>query len=229
MDASLLSLKALFDDAALQYDRNREKVIPCFRDFYGTLVRLIPFDPAQRFNFLDLGAGTGLVSALIFNAFPHAEGTLLDISEKMLEQARKRFKKHPEVRFLVADYDAADLNGPYNLIVSAMSIHHLSDTGKQLLTQRIFEALESGGVFIHAELVKGPSQAGEDIYQQQWQAHLKQTGLGEKTLNQIRHRMSHDRPATLEAQLAWMKSTGFDEVDCYYKYFNFAVYAGRKN
>jgi len=36
-----MSVKKIFDAGALQYDQNRRKVIPCFDDFYKTLIRLI--------------------------------------------------------------------------------------------------------------------------------------------------------------------------------------------
>jgi len=76
-----MTVKKIFDAGALQYDRNRQKVIPCFDDFYKTLIRLIPFSRDEKFTVLDLGAGTGLVTALVFNVFPKAEVSLLDILE----------------------------------------------------------------------------------------------------------------------------------------------------
>jgi trans-aconitate methyltransferase len=41
---------------------------------------------------LDLGAGTGLFSALIAYSFPGARITLLDVSDEMLARARERMK-----------------------------------------------------------------------------------------------------------------------------------------
>ena len=122
---------------------------------------LIPFTPADRFSFLDLGAGTGLVSSLIRERFPRAEANLLDISEKMLTKARARFFGEKGVHFYVRDYSREELPGPYPLVVSAMSIHHLSDPEKQQLVQRIFERLTPGGCFIHAELALGATPATE--------------------------------------------------------------------
>ena len=69
-----MTVKALFDAGAAKYDGNRRKIIYCFDDFYGTLLDLIPFARNDRFSFLDLGAGTGLVSALIRQRFPLTEG-----------------------------------------------------------------------------------------------------------------------------------------------------------
>ncbi len=223
-----MSIKELFDAGAFEYDAGRRRVIYCFDDFYGTLLDLVPFAPGDSFTFLDLGAGTGLVTELILARHPLARADLLDVSEKMLEVARQRFHGRPKVRFFVEDYARADLPGRYGLIVSAMSIHHLADAGKQRLFQKIFAALDPGGAFVHGELVKGATANTEAFYQRRWNDHLQRAGIEPEELARIRQRMAGDRPAPLDYQLAWMRASGFVDVDCYYKYCNFAVYAGKK-
>ena len=223
-----MTAKALFDAGALRYDANRRRVIYCFDSFYGTLLDLVPFAPRERFSFLDLGAGTGLVSALLLERFPHAEAHLLDVSHKMLERARERFAGRTNVHFHVRDYDKQALPGRHQMVVSAMSIHHLSHGGKQRLTQKIFDALDPAGAFIHAELVLGATAKTEAYYQHYWRDHLSATGIDPEELARIYERMTCDRPATLEDQLSWMRQAGFDHVDCYFKHNNFSVYAGTK-
>jgi len=223
-----MNIREIFDAGAVQYDLHRRKVIPCFDDFYKTAVELIPFGPGESFSFLDLGAGTGLLTALIFNVFPRARASVLDISEKMLARARHRFSGNPDVGFFVMDYAENPLPGIHDLVVSAMSIHHLSDAGKKHLMKKIHQVLRPGGMFIHAELAKGATDATEKIYQQHWAGHLEQTGLSAGQLAVIQERMSCDRPATLDNQLMWLRQAGFTDVDCFYKYYNFVVYAGKK-
>lgn len=223
-----LTVKALFDAGAAKYDGSRRKVIYCFDEFYGTLLDLVPFAHDDRFSFLDLGAGTGLVSALIRQRFPNTEAHLLDISEKMLAKAKQRFKGRDGIHFHARDYSRGALPRKFPLIVSAMSIHHLSDPQKQELTQRIFGSLTPGGSFIHAELALGQTPATEAFYQQYWRRHLEEIGIEKEELDAIYQRMASDRPATIEHQLAWMRSAGFIDVDCFFKRYNFTVYAGRK-
>jgi len=223
-----MTVKELFDAGALEYDAGRRRVIFCFDTFYGTLLELVPFSSGDRFAFLDLGAGTGLVSALILARFPQARAHLLDISEKMMAQARLRFAGRTDVQFYIRDYAREDLPGTYPLIVSAMSIHHLEDSGKQMLMKKIFSALEPGGAFIHAELARGTTRATEQRYQEHWQAHLEGGGFTAEELAAIRERMACDRPAPIEDQLAWMRQAGFADVDCFFKHYNFTVSMGTK-
>ena len=223
-----MTIKQLFDMGAAQYDGQRRKVIPCFDDFYKTAIDLIPFDTEDKFTVLDLGAGTGLLTALILNSFPKASSMVLDISGKMLEKAKERFKGNDHVHFCAMDYARSLPTGEFDLIVSAMSIHHLYDPDKRLLYKKIYNALLPGGMFIHAELVKGTTDATEVTYQRMWFEHLKKTDLTEDQLSVIFERMSHDITTPLDIQLDWLKEAGFMDVDCFYKYYNFTVYAGRK-
>src|SRR5436190_957122 len=61
----MIDAKQVFDHATADYDRTRRLYIPCFDDFYGTALALIPYQSDEPFNILDLGAGTGLLSALV--------------------------------------------------------------------------------------------------------------------------------------------------------------------
>jgi len=223
-----MSIQALFDEGVDRYDQQRRRVIPCFNDFYQTVIDVIPFRDADSFSFLDLGAGTGLLTTSIIRAFPNATVTLMDVSEKMLEKARERFSSNKRVNFLIWDYSHSTLPGEYNLIVSAMSIHHLFDNEKKSLYQRVFDALKSGGVFINADLVKGETAKVEQKYQDIWMNWIRKTDLSKNELSKIIDRMQYDRPSSLNIQLQWLKEIGFSDVDCYYKYYSFAVCSGRK-
>jgi tRNA (cmo5U34)-methyltransferase len=146
----------------------------------------------------------------------------------MLQKARERFRETDGVRFSVLDYAVSPLPGEVDLVVSAMSIHHLFDSEKAQLFCRIYQALNPGGCFIHAELVKGATDFSEAFCHRTWLEHLKRADLTEEQLSAILERMSYDRTASLDAQLAWLEEAGFRDVDCYYKHLNFAVYSGRK-
>jgi tRNA (cmo5U34)-methyltransferase len=169
-----------------------------------------------------------LVAALIRERFPSAEAHLLDVSEEMLTKARERFSTYDNVYFYVRDYARETLPGRFPLVVSAMSIHHLSDPEKEQLMQKIFSGLVPGGCFIHAELVMGATPSTEASYQNVWRRHMESTDIEKEELEAIYRRMACDRPATLDQQLTWMRSAGFVDVDCFFKHNNFAVYAGKR-
>ena len=157
MNASRALPSRLFDRDAAGYDDLRRALIPCFDAFYGTALAVIgQWHAGGAIKVLDLGAGPGLLSSMIRTRFPCAQLCLLDGSEAMLTEARRRFDGIDSVRYRVGDMDTTDLGGPWDLIVSALAIHHLEHEAKRGLFGRILQALVPGGLFMNAEQVLGP-------------------------------------------------------------------------
>ena len=59
------------DAISKKYDEQRKKFIPCFDDFYGVAVSVASVD-AENTGILDIGAGTGLLSAFLMEIYPEA-------------------------------------------------------------------------------------------------------------------------------------------------------------
>ncbi|NTW83118.1 MAG: class I SAM-dependent methyltransferase [Chlorobiaceae bacterium] len=222
------SVKELFDRSVERYDQNRRRLIPCFEDFYRTTAELVSFPADQAFSVLDLGAGTGLLSMLISERFPRACFTLVDISGDMLLKARERFAgQSSRFSFLVQDY-AADLQGSFDLVVSALSIHHLEDERKEELFRSVYRVLGPEGMFINADQVKGATEPIDLIYRETWARQVQESGISEADFAAAKERMKADRMGTLEDQLGYLRSAGFREVNCWYQNYSFAVCSGRK-
>jgi tRNA (cmo5U34)-methyltransferase len=223
-----MNITQLFDLCAAVYDRDRPKLVPCFDEFYGTVIRLIPFEPSATFRCLDLGAGTGLLAALVKRAFPNATVHLTDASEAMLAQAQLRFRGTPGVSFAVLDHLALAAVSEYDVVVSALSVHHLPHEQKRELYGKIYRALRPGGRFIHADQVLGPTPEQEAVYQAAWLAHAREKSIAPEALAQAIERVGHDVNAPLADHVQWLSDAGFAETDCWFKSFRFAVFGGTK-
>jgi tRNA (cmo5U34)-methyltransferase len=208
----------VFDRQAGDYDAPRRRLIPPFDAFYGTAVAAIG---APR-RVLDLGAGTGLLSAFVRAAHPQAALTLTDAAPAMLERARERLGDDG------VDYVVADLAGPlppweWDAVVSALAIHHLDDGGKRDLFARVRAALVPGGAFVNAEQVAGPTPAFDARYAAWHEREARAAGSGDAEWAGAEERMAYDRCASVEAQLAWLREAGFADADCLFKDHRFAV------
>ncbi|HEY1722485.1 MAG TPA: methyltransferase domain-containing protein [Magnetospirillaceae bacterium] len=225
--ASVIAAK--FDSSAATYDAARARLVPCFMRFYETVIALLPFSRDAAIDVLDLGAGTGLLAAWVAEAFPQAKMTLVDVAATMLERAKIRLASIAHTpTIVVSDYANAPLGGPYDAVVSALSIHHCDDDAKRALFKHVFAALRSGGVFVNAEQVAGPTPALDAEYERAWHADIRAAGASEEEIAVAEIRMHEDRCAPLDAQLAWLREAGFVDVDCRFKDGRFAVYSGRK-
>ena len=224
-----MSIKKAFDAGAKDYDSARKQLIPCFDEFYGIPLELIPFNHEDKINVLDLGAGTGLFSSLVAQLYPKASFTLYDLSGAMLEEAKERFENSGiSVNYSVKDYSADVIDGKYDLIISALSIHHLTDLEKESLFKKLYGCLNDNGLFINADQVLGETPSMELNYRQTWLKQVREKGVSEKSLASALERMKEDKMSTLSKQLDWLQQARFKEVNCWYKNYSFVVYSGKK-
>jgi len=221
-------IRTAFNATASRYDAQRRGVIPDLDGFYGVAVRAANW-PGSSPAILDIGAGTGLLSALLLQRYPGAPLTLLDISNQMLNAAHERFSGNPDVRYITGDYSTGDLGGPYDLICSALSIHHLIDKDKQKLYDRIYGALNPGGVFVNADQAAGETPALDREYMHWWDGFIQNGPLGRDEQGEIlKRRTTLDKNAKLSVQLGWLRDCGFLDVDVVYRNRIFVVITGRK-
>ncbi len=227
---AVVSIQKIFDRSAESYDRDRRRLIPCYDDFYTIPVEIIPFHQDRELRVLDLGAGTGLLSAGVAARYPLALLTLVDISPAMLKIAEERFKgiATGRVSFQITDYGKEPLKGTYDLIISALSIHHLTDDLKAKLFKRVHTALEPGGLFINADQVQGENAVAEKIFTHTWLRKVQENGISEAALGAALLRIKEDRMSPLSSQLAWLSKVGFIDVTTWYKYYSFVVYSATK-
>jgi tRNA (cmo5U34)-methyltransferase len=216
-------IRDAFNPIAAQYDAQREHIIPEMKQYYGAAVWAAEA-PGPAPAILDIGAGTGLLSAMILQKFPGARMTLMDIAANMLDVARERFGEREDLRYVVCDYAVSDLGGPYDLVCSALSIHHLSPEDKQRLFVRIYAALKPGGMFVNADQADGETPYFRDRYMAYWNDFLKNGPLSSGENREIlKRRKTLDRNEKLSVQLDWLRGAGFSDVDVVYRNRTFIV------
>jgi tRNA (cmo5U34)-methyltransferase len=136
---------------------------------------------------LDLGTGTGETLAAVLARHPGAAATGVDESAAMLDAAQTRLAGLG-VDLLVADIGDPLPPGPFDLVVSALAVHHLDGPGKAALFGGIAGVLRPGGRFVLGDVVI-PEDPRDVV-----------TPLSE----------DYDRPSTTADQLVWLAESGFD-------------------
>jgi tRNA (cmo5U34)-methyltransferase len=217
--------KEVFDATASSYDADRSRLIPGCDSFYRWAIDLIP---AQAQQILDLGAGSGLLTVLIHNRFPQARIHLIDFSAPMLDLAKRRLGEAPFATYEQANYVKAALPRELDAVVSSLSIHHLDHADKRALFRKIYAALASGGRFINADQVAGPTPDLNERYKALWLEQVRQAGATPEQVEASLYRQREDRCAPVEEQLQWLREAGFTDADCWYKENRMAVMAGTR-
>lgn len=220
------NVKDAFDSAADNYDGLRSQIIPHMDIYYRTAVELtMSYDEP---NILDLGAGTGILTGLLYDIHRNSSFTLLDLSEQMLDKARSKFDGLDNFTFIEGNYLTMPFEENYDIIISSLSIHHLDDKQKYTLYEKIYNHLNDGGIFINADEVLAPTDTLERMYKDKENGHLMMQDISEDQKEEILYRRTLDRPSTLDDNLRWLSQIGYTNVDVIYKYYRYFVLYGQK-
>ncbi len=102
---------------------------------------------------LVLGTGTGEIARPVLGRHRAARLTGIDVSEEMLERAREVLSPD-QVENLFVQAIQDDLpRGPFDLVISALTIHHLDGPAKADLFGRLAVVLRPGGRFVMGDVV----------------------------------------------------------------------------
>ncbi len=223
---------------------NIRGAIPLAREQIDVMLRLTEARGEAVTRFADLGCGNGTLSMALLERYPEASATLVDFSEPMIEEARSHLATHADkCRFITADLSEAEWarsvveRAPFDAVVSGYAIHHLADERKRELYREIFDLLKPGGLFLNTEHVKSATpwieSVSDDLLIDSFYEHQLKRG-SDKTREQVAREFVH-RPdkatnilSPVELQCEWLRGCGFEDVDCYFKIFELAIFGGRR-
>ena len=194
--------------------------------------------PGKGARVLDLGCGDGILTAQLLAVDQTVQATALDGSGDMLAAAQRRLARFQKTRYLQRSFEDLIRNPAtlkhYHLVMSAFAIHHLNLANKAALFQVIFDHLLPGGYFLNIDTVLPHEAAYTDwyftLYREWIDARERRLKLP-RSFNHIPDEARYNpdnKLSTLAAQLDSMKSIGFADVECHYKYGIFAIFSGRK-
>jgi tRNA (cmo5U34)-methyltransferase len=108
---------------------------------------------------LELGIGTGETARRVTSVHPTARLVGIDESADMLDQARRVL---PDAELRVARIEDALPAGPFDLVYSALAVHHLAPAGKRDLFRRVRSVVRPGGRFVLGDVVV-PERPGDAV------------------------------------------------------------------
>ena len=178
---------------------------------------------------LDLGAGTGALSAAILAHSEVRSVELLDVDAEMLEKARSRLAPFAGR----ADFGLRSFDDPFpscDAMVASLSLHHIPTMdAKRAFYGRAFKALRSGGVFVNADCTMPVDREGRDEVYGLWVEHMARHGIEEAEAHRHFEDWSEeDTYMPLEDELAALTRVGF-EAECLWREGPMSVMVGTKH
>jgi tRNA (cmo5U34)-methyltransferase len=134
---------------------------------------------------LELGIGTGETTRRVLERHPGAHLVAIDSSPEMLERARAAF---PQADLRLARLEDPLPEAPFDLVYSALVVHHLDGPEKQDLFRRVAGVLRPEGVLVLADVVV-PDDPADVVTPIDWVIDL---------------------PDRADDQVQWLRDAGFD-------------------
>jgi tRNA threonylcarbamoyl adenosine modification protein (Sua5/YciO/YrdC/YwlC family) len=179
---SLLGADYIFEPET--YDADVIAEVHDYEELQDRLVEASGGDRVQRI--LELGTGTGETARRLLSGHPEATLVGVDGTPVMLAAAARSL---PADRFTprLSLLQEALPDGPFDLVASALAIHHLEEEEKAGLFGRVHAVLRPGGRFVLADLVvpEDPSEAALELHE------------------------GFDKPSSAADQLSWLRAAGF--------------------
>jgi len=212
------SVKRHLDVDADAYDAEIRRFIPHYDDMLATGVQLLSSLAPPAGHVLDLGGGTGALSAAVLRRLPEARVTVLDVDRAMLDEARRRLIPFGD-RVQLREGSFLDPLPAADAVVASLALHHVRDVGaKSGLYRAIHAALAPGGVFLNldAAITEGPRLNA--LVFDRWASRMHEHGITDAEAREhFAAWAREDRYLPLDEELVAMRRAGFAEVECFWR------------
>ena len=183
-------------------------------------------------NVVDMGASRGEALSPFVNldmgVQEPAQLHALEISEPMLEVLATRFGAYPNVEVTAYDLCNIENTGPFaphsaSLILSILTIQFIPVVYRQKIVAKVYDALRPGGAFIFVEKILGSSHMVDELMVNEYHKYKEQNGYSYEDIQRKRASLESSMyPHTADSNEKLLSSAGFHNVDCFYRYLNFA-------
>jgi tRNA (cmo5U34)-methyltransferase len=202
------------DERAAAYDTLAARTVPAGERLYDAVATAIP---EKSGRVLELGCGTGLLTARIRQARPAAAVTCIDSSPAMLAVARQK-PALESVTFVGQDIRAPWPGGPYDAVVSMFCLFALERNEQRQMLERARRTLRRGGVCVTGAVFRPETIREEAAALAAWERFMRRSGLDPAEIRRqlaawdgARHRIP-----TRDEFCAMLKTAGFTGIRCQY-------------
>jgi len=211
-------------EVAEQFDTHVRKSIPLYEEVQQMTANMSEWFIHNGSTVYDIGSSTGETIFRLQKKHACKENVRfigIDNSEMMVKQAQKKVSAN-NVQFLCQDvvqtkFEEADL------VISLFTMQFLGVQERMQVLQEVYQCLRNDGALIMAEKVLAEEGRFDELWVELYWDFKKGQGL---TDDQILHKARSIRgilkPLTLTENIKLLRMVGFDSIDVFFKWYNFA-------
>ena len=210
-------------DVSERFDEHVSKSVPLYEVGHDLILKISDFFLNNGSVCCELGCSTGkLIHDLAErNAHKKVKFVGIDVEDTMIEKARQRCAKFDQVFLELGDITELDLKQA-DLVIAYYTVQFVKPKNRQLLFNRIFEALNWGGALLLFEKVRGPDARFQDMMTTIYTDFKLDQGYSpEEIVGKTRSLKGVLEPFSTQGNIDLMKRAGFVDIMTVMKYVSF--------
>ena len=214
------------------YDFQVRATIPYYDCFHWETINLIKASKTKPKTWLDCGCGTGTLVEKAIKAFPQTTFILLDPSQQMLEQAKRKLGAYSENRIRFLDSTTTNdapkqLKKKMDVITAIQAHHYMQPKDRVKTTKTCFDLLNKDGIYVTFENTRPETKEGTRISLNNWKNYQTLSGkTPEEAEKHIKRYNKEYFPITVNEHIKLLQKTGFTTVELlWHSYMQAGIYA----
>jgi tRNA (cmo5U34)-methyltransferase len=204
-----------------EYDTRIRTFIPAYEEMLQAAASVVPVTARK---IVDLGIGTGALSACCLRNVRRARIFGIDADPRMMDAALRRLQGRAEL--MCGNFIRAELP-TCEAVVASFALHHVrTRVAKEKLYRRIRKVLRPGGLLVNVDCQPARDRKLACLQMDAWRSHLMKSYSRTKATEFLSEWAKEDVYIPLEDEIELMKRGGF-VVEVVWRRGAFAVLAAR--
>jgi SAM-dependent methyltransferase len=212
-----------------EYDSRIRTFIPAYEQLLAAAAHALCALDTRTPHIVDLGTGTGALSAACLRVCPGARVTGIDADGDILDMARARLAARNSLASFVQNSFLDVALPACDAIVASLALHHVRTADrKRQLYHDCREALRPGGLLVSADLHPAADPLLAALGHEEWRRHLRVTYSDQDADRYFAAWAEEDVYVPLPHELELLRDAGFTP-DVAWRQGLFAVIAARRH
>jgi tRNA (cmo5U34)-methyltransferase len=214
------------DEVAAVFDDMLDRSIPFYQEIQAMIVDFVGYFYQAESWIYDLGCSTGLTIAKLLAAFNGIEKIVgVDTSQPMIDKSRQRLADLPgaeRVELVHGDIREIEIQRA-SVVIMNYTLQFIRPLYRERVVRAIYEGLQPGGALMLSEKVLEESTLLSRLFVDMYYRFKRKQGYSELEISQKRERLENVLvPYQVNELRELLSKAGFDHVDVFFKWHNFA-------
>lgn len=207
----------------LTFEEHVSKSVPMYDEGHELIAGVSDFFLHENSVGYEIGCSTGLLSQKLAKRNKHKKVSIigLDIEPGMIDYAKEHYGETEGISFECADILDTDLEKS-DLIVSYYTIQFIKPKVRQMIIDKVYNALNWGGAFLLFEKVRAPDARFQDIATALYMDYKLEQGYSpEQIVAKSKSLKGVLEPFSSQGNLDLLTRAGFTDITTIMKYVCF--------